>query len=622
MRRISITVQCSILLAVPALAQGGVRFIDATPGHSQCRRNVGDPSIAVGHKGPNSWILHTTNSRLSVRYRLGGAVYETRLDRPWILGRKGFFDVFKTSPPKRIVDPKTLYDQYADRFVVMALDKPSSATGVTDWIYLAYSLSADPRKRDIPRKRPGWYKFRMPAKIRVNNVDGYPDFIGLAVTPLHLVYTGLLFDAQQQFLGQVIRVFNRASLLNGRLLFQDFVVSGGTTSEFFTPAHTFGSSAQTYLISTSEFQPGVGRELRIMAIDRAFRRKQMLLRTKAGNYLLPLAANAAPQRGSTATLDVLDGRILSACYRDDSDMLYACHAVRTSRKPTAKTVVRWYGIKMNAYPLKAPVLVHDANFDLGVVRGQPVHTFSPAIMQDRLGNVGLVCARSSANEFPSIHVAGRRVCDPPSVMRRGLILAWSDTAFAISSNNPQRWGDYFDIALDAFDGGSFWATGTIAKKGPAYGLGCGVRPQHWQAIIGHFDVAVFGSWKLYGQGYPGTGGRVPFLHFRNFPRIGHDAIMQIENSSGLVTPAVVLHGVAKPALGIPTPFGGSLWVDVTKFFLPASIVLPAAGLLQKIPVPNYCGLIGKSLFFQAIQYDAGAKYNLAFSGGLEMKIGQ
>ena len=55
----------------------------------------------------------------------------------------------------------------------------------------------------------------------------------------------------------------------------------------------------------------------------------------------------------------------------------------------------------------------------------------------------------------------------------------------------------------------------------------------------------------------------------------------------------------------------------------ASVILtvPAAGAQFGVPIPNNTALCGVNIDVQSVLFDAGASHGLAFSAGLEYRIG-
>ncbi len=124
------------------------------------------------------------------------------------------------------------------------------------------------------------------------------------------------------------------------------------------------------------------------------------------------------------------------------------------------------------------------------------------------------------------------------------------------------------------------------------------------------------TWSNYGTGFAGTNG-VPGLTLDSNPTLGQTVGIQVGNSLGAPTPAVLLFGGTQ--LEIPTPFGGSLLNEAT---VPVNLpALAAGGDTVALDLPANGALCGISLYCQSIQFDAGASAGLAFSRGLRFILG-
>ncbi|MFO0983634.1 MAG: hypothetical protein U1E76_18215 [Planctomycetota bacterium] len=118
----------------------------------------------------------------------------------------------------------------------------------------------------------------------------------------------------------------------------------------------------------------------------------------------------------------------------------------------------------------------------------------------------------------------------------------------------------------------------------------------------------------YGAGWPGTGGIVPEFFAADYPLIGKPLVLDIRNSRGTNTQAVILAGAAPASL--PTKMGGVVLV-FPQVIVP--IALPAAGAQVTANVP--ADLCGVSLYLQVLEIDPGASVGVSFSRGLCLTLG-
>jgi hypothetical protein len=123
------------------------------------------------------------------------------------------------------------------------------------------------------------------------------------------------------------------------------------------------------------------------------------------------------------------------------------------------------------------------------------------------------------------------------------------------------------------------------------------------------------SWNNYGAGWPGTSG-VPAFTPRSAPVVGKNLKIDLANSAGVATPAVLLIGFTKE--NVPTGKGGALLVDPL-LILPLTI--PASGSVLSGAIPDDPALYGFDLYLQAIELDRGASKGLSFTQGLDLFFG-
>ncbi|MEW6741422.1 MAG: FG-GAP repeat protein [Planctomycetota bacterium] len=123
------------------------------------------------------------------------------------------------------------------------------------------------------------------------------------------------------------------------------------------------------------------------------------------------------------------------------------------------------------------------------------------------------------------------------------------------------------------------------------------------------------SWTNYGDGWPGTNG-IPGFTSQGRPVLGTSVVLDIDNSLGASTAAVLLIGLA-PA-SVDTALGGKLLV-VPRFTIP--FVLPGSGAALPGEIPCDGALSGLALFLQILERDVGASRGVSFTRGLRLDIG-
>jgi hypothetical protein len=133
-----------------------------------------------------------------------------------------------------------------------------------------------------------------------------------------------------------------------------------------------------------------------------------------------------------------DASVLNAAWR--GNRLVASQPVGSGGVAHA----RWY--EFNTSP--APTLTQSGEIN----PGPGVYTYYPAIEIAANGDLGMTYTQSSASEFISMYVTGRKATDPLGTMQTGVLVKAGDDIFM----GGGRMGDYAGISVDPVTGTSFW----------------------------------------------------------------------------------------------------------------------------------------------------------------------
>lgn len=120
----------------------------------------------------------------------------------------------------------------------------------------------------------------------------------------------------------------------------------------------------------------------------------------------------------------------------------------------------------------------------------------------------------------------------------------------------------------------------------------------------------------YGSGWPGTHG-IPALTADRDPEFGATVTVVGSNSWGFFTAGFLLIGSGRA--DVPTNRDGALLVD---FFLFLPVVVPPTGFSDCAEIPWDPALCNSVITLQLLQIDPGASRGIAFSPGLELRIGR
>jgi hypothetical protein len=398
--------------AVPA---GGALF----PGIQQTRWTPPDLTLGVGPRH----VIATVNSTFAIFSKDGTLEFSVELDNT---GNPGFFE--DVGAGNFVVDPKCFYDHIAQRYVILAIEVYS---GSSAWLDLAVSDDDDPHGV--------WYKYRTRAEIRVGEADYWVDYPSCGYDAQAIYTGGNLFRLRGNggsTAGILFRVYDKTPMLSGQPATWADLRDG--TSFSAQAAHHFGSNPAGFYISVA-----TNSSMRIYGVVDPVGQPTLQSRDVTVPSFAPARRYSALNRGG-GSVDPLDGRVLNVHWREGR--LYTGHPIDVSGVNKA----RWYQFDTGDWPDSGtPTLVQSGNVDAG----SGIHTYYPTLWENRLGDVGMVLARSSSSEYVSVQITGRRKSDPPGQM--GAL-----TQIYIGDRGANgRWGDYYGITTDPTDDTTFWCVG-------------------------------------------------------------------------------------------------------------------------------------------------------------------
>jgi hypothetical protein len=357
-------------------------------------------------------------------------------------GSPGFFET--VGAKGFTFDPKCLYDEQAGRFVVLAFEVYGSTEA---WIDLAVSDDDDPNGT--------WYKYRTDAVIWNGTQSYWVDYPGFGYDDVCYYVTGNLFGLNAAgWGGALFRIFDKTPLLTGGTATWADLQDGGSASVQVAECHTPNRNPLFVSLASST-------SIKIHAI----KQPRIAPALTATTVTVPSFAGppGAPDLAG-GVLDCLDGRIINVDFRDN--MLLAGHGIDNG---SGKAVARWYEFATNNWPQfgKSVTLAQSGDVDMG----GGVYTWYPALCKNANGEIGLVMAYSSANEWAGIAVATRKPGDPAGVM------TMVERVKQGAGGAGGRWGDYFDCCIDPSDGAKFWCVGEYPN---------------WGTFITDFDIPTTG----------------------------------------------------------------------------------------------------------------------------------
>ncbi len=440
------------------------------------------PPDPMGAAGPNHLVL-VVNSSIEW-YTKDGTLENSQ-------SLNSFFNSLE--PQTSTFDPKVIYDQYEDRFVVITMEKQDNGANNasnTSYIFMAVSDDSDPNGT--------WYFHSIDAKTIINNNDHWADYPGFALDAQAIYVTSNLFTFGGNSYGGSRLWITAKGAGNGGFYdggaatttVHDPASAVGESSTTMQPAHMFGNAQDnvgTFLVRYSGYSDGTNEFLSIIRVDNplnnpSFTHQYVNLGdiddTNAG---MP----DAPQQGSNNQIETNDRRALHAVWRNNN--LYTVFTtVPASGADAGEATAHW--CQVNTSNLSSLNLA-----DQGDIGGEDIatdtYTFFPSIAVDGNGNIAVGFAASASTIYPGAYYTGRLDSDPAgstqpvSVLREGV-----DYYYRAFGGARNRWGDYSGISVSPDDDQTFWVFNEYALE---RGTVLGAYPDEdgrWGTAFGKFSM--------------------------------------------------------------------------------------------------------------------------------------
>jgi hypothetical protein len=457
------------------------------------------PPDPIGAAGSNQ-VVSVVNTTIDFFTKAGALQRRQRLGKNGTTAVGSFFETL--APANGLFDPKVIYDQYAGRFLVVALEQVASPSDSR--ILLAVSAGDDPNG--------SWYFLAINSKITVSGSSSWADYPGLAVDDKAVYITGNMFSfSSGSYQGTRLWIVNKMPLYtNGTpvvAVYDPYGLVGGGSAGTLQPAHVYGAggvgaNAGTFLISAG-WTSGANDLLQVIRVDNPTNSPSFTAQSinlgdiHDGSIPWP----DAPQAGTTHLIASNDIRPLGAVWRNSN--LYVVNTVVPPTGPDAgQATAHWY--RINTSNLSALALT-----DQGNIGGEDIalgtYTFFPSIAVDSAGNLGIGFAASGTNIYPGAYYTGRKAADPAGTVQPAVALAsGQDYYYRAFGGTENRWGDYSGIALDPANESVFWvfneyalARGTVLGSYPTQDGRWGTR---WGNFA--FAVSLAGTVAYYPTNYP------------------------------------------------------------------------------------------------------------------------
>jgi hypothetical protein len=471
------------------------------------------PPDSMGAVGPTQYIV-TVNGRFRSFNKSTGVA-----DGALNVDPDVFFGSVRSA---RTSDPRVRYDRLSGRWFITMID----VNGINNRILIAVSSGSTIASAsnftffDIPSDST--------APTRVTSDFADYDTLGIDANALYIgtnVFSGTggfkgtdgYVVRKSSVLGGgpiVVTVFRNMALGTGEGPFTpqgvDNVDPNATEGSFIGVSNAFFGELVLRRVATPGGTPSISSNILITVPSTAF----------------PLAA---PQTGSTKTLDALDDRLFAATFRNGT--LWTAHNIGVNSSGVAssptRTAVRWY--QFGGIPSgQTPSIVQSGTIFDGAA-SNPRFFFIPTVLVSGQGHAAFGFSTSGASEHPNAATVGRLVGDTLGTVGTTQLYTTSTSTYGPQiSSTVQRWGDYSYTSLDPLDDMTMWtvqefanATNSWAVRvvkliAPPPATPAVANPASIAAGQPSVNVTVTGT-QAAGSGFydPGSnlgGGAVPFNH--------------------------------------------------------------------------------------------------------------
>ncbi len=355
-------------------------------------------------------------------------------------------------------DPITLYDQMADRWVLLQFS--SLFTSGRESLIFCVSQTNDPT---------GAYNI-----YEFQTTGVFPDYPHVGIWNNSYIVTTHNFNLTgTAYLGQGFWAFDRNKMINGEATstavgFND-PSTGGYLPVSFEGFKTPESSSLPTFVTYNADEFGGNDELQLRTLRPDF--ANPALSTLNSVTSLSVAAfdgrspssNPIEQQGTTARLDAIADRMMSRIiYRrfDDYESLVMNYPVNISgvnptRDSTYQSSTRWYELTRSNSSSHWAINQQSTYSPTAIDGVTGINRWMGCAGIDQRGNIALGYSRSSSTTYPSIYYAERKKTDPVGTLGAEQVFHASTGS---QTNSSGRWGDYSAMTTDPFDEETLWFT--------------------------------------------------------------------------------------------------------------------------------------------------------------------
>ncbi len=398
-------------------------------------------------------------------------------------------------------DPKVIYDQYANRFIVVALERTDTPNPSESRILVAVSKFGNPND--------GWWFHAINSKLNIGGLDRWADYPGVGVDDKALYITanmfafaagGSVYGGTRLWIVKKNPTFNGPNNNTAVNAYNPFIdpLASATTAQ---PAHMFGPPGTgsagralgTFLTSYSGLVDEVGEDyIEIIEVTDPLSGAGgpyfTLQFIPFGNLDNGAPMPDAPQLGLPAyPIETNDRRALNAVWRDGN--LFLCATmVPVAGADAGQATAHWWRVDTSV-PVPGLVLADQGSVG-GELIGAQTHTFFPAVMVDCDLNMAIGFAASNSTIYCGAYYATRFATDAAGTTSfPGTLQSGVAPYKRFHSGTRNRWGDYIGLALCPVGESAFYLFNEYAGPTGTPGNGSnGAEDGRWFTKLGWFRI--------------------------------------------------------------------------------------------------------------------------------------
>jgi len=414
------------------------------------------PPDPIGAVGPNHFVL-VANTSIEWFTKSGTLENSQRLGMNGSSSISGsFFE--SLSPISGTYDPKVVYDQYNDRFVVVAVEQESAS--FISRILVAVSQTSDPNA--------GWYFHSINSAIVVGGSASWVDYPGLAVGTDAVYITANMFSfSGNGYTGGRLWIIAKSPFYSGgaaTVTVHDHITLGNGYTASYQPAQMFGSppaGVGTFLVLYSGLTDGVNEYVNVIRVDNPLTSPTFTgqdvdvgnIDNTSGFY------RNAPQNGTSNRIATNDRRTQNAVWRNNT-LWTTFTVIPPSGTDAGEVTSHWVGISTE-------ILSSLSVTDQGNIGGESIatdcYTFFPSISVNSSNDVCIGFSASASTIYPGCYYTGRHSSDPAGyTINPGTLRAGLDYYYRTFSSSDNRWGDYSGVCVDPLDDETFYVCNQYA----------------------------------------------------------------------------------------------------------------------------------------------------------------